>query len=137
LVSIHCFFTKLWPLDLEKYHSFSICLHIFIQYLVHCFDILSCRSSSSLVFIHLNFTKLWSMHLEKILQIETVFCILVVPLLALQSQIVRNQNLVLFCLNYFDWIYYGCGAWYCLQYSQNTCLHYYNRWITYICKYQF
>jgi hypothetical protein len=42
---------------------FSLCLQILIWYLVHCFAIQSCRSSSNLVFIHLNFTKLWPMDL--------------------------------------------------------------------------
>jgi hypothetical protein len=40
--------------------------------------------------------------------------------LALQSQIVRNKNLVLF-LNNFDGIIPPVGTWYCLQYSQNAC----------------
>jgi hypothetical protein len=55
---------------------FSFCLQILIWYLVHCFAILSCRSSSSLVFIHLNFTKLWPMDLEKHYKLS-VFCTLV------------------------------------------------------------
>jgi hypothetical protein len=45
------------------------------------------------------------MDLEKHYKLS-VFCALIVPQLALQSQIVRNQNFVLFCLNYFDWIYH-------------------------------
>jgi hypothetical protein len=37
------------------------------------------------------------------------FCSPPPPLLALQSQIVTDQNLVWLCLNYFDWIYAGKG----------------------------
>jgi hypothetical protein len=48
--------------------------------------------------------------LRKTLQIVMVFCTLVVPpVLALQSQIVRNQNLVVFCLNYTILIEYTTG----------------------------
>jgi hypothetical protein len=46
--------------------------------LVHCFAVLSCRSSSNLVFIHLNFMKFWPMDLEKHYKLS-VFCTLVVP----------------------------------------------------------
>jgi hypothetical protein len=64
LAFIHWFFTKLWPLDLEKNHKlsvfrtfFSLCLHLFIWYLVHCISIPRYRLSLSLVLIHWFFTK--------------------------------------------------------------------------------
>jgi hypothetical protein len=70
LVLIHWFFTKLWPLDLEKKnHEFSLLRTfslIFIWYLVHGFTIPTYRSSMSLVLIHWFFTKLWPLDLEKI-----------------------------------------------------------------------
>jgi hypothetical protein len=47
-------------------YFFSLCLQIFIWYLVHCFAILSCRSSSSLVLIHWLITKLWPMDLKRL-----------------------------------------------------------------------
>jgi hypothetical protein len=71
-VSIHWFFTKLWSLDLEKNHKlsvfwtfFSLCLQIFIWYLMNCFAIPRYRLSLSLVLIHWFFTKLWPLDLEK------------------------------------------------------------------------
>jgi hypothetical protein len=135
LVLIHWFFTKLWPLDLEKnyelsvlstffshihlifgtllcntkiqikfefgfdpliFHKvmafglrkksriisfpdfFSLCLQIFIWYLVHCFAIPRYRLSFSLILIHWFFTKLWPLDLEKHYKLS-VFCTLVVP----------------------------------------------------------
>jgi hypothetical protein len=73
---------------------FSLGLQIFIWYLVHCFSIPRYRSSSSLVLIHWNFTKLWPMDLQKYYELS-VLCTFVAspPLLALQSEIVTNQNL--------------------------------------------
>jgi hypothetical protein len=64
-----------WPIFrrvmlLEGFYSFpdfsSLCLQIFIRYLVHCFAIPRYRSSLSLVLIHWwFFTKLWPLDLEK------------------------------------------------------------------------
>jgi hypothetical protein len=68
LVMIHWFFTKLWPLDLEKNNEFSVLrtfFLIFIWYLIHGFAIPRYRSSMSLVLIHWFFTKLWPLDLEK------------------------------------------------------------------------
>jgi hypothetical protein len=72
LALIQWFFMKLWPLDLEKKsriisfpHFFSLCLQIFIWYLVHCFAIPRYRLSFSLVLVHWFFTKLWPLDLEK------------------------------------------------------------------------
>jgi phage shock protein PspC (stress-responsive transcriptional regulator) len=68
LVLIHWFFTKLWSLDLEKNHEFSVLrtfFLVFIWYLVHGFAIPRYRSSMSFVLIHLFFTKLWPLDLEK------------------------------------------------------------------------
>jgi hypothetical protein len=72
LVSIHWFLPKLWPLDFEKYHElsvfrtfFSLCLQIFIWYLVHCFAIPRYRSRLSLVSIHWFLPKLWPLDFEK------------------------------------------------------------------------
>jgi hypothetical protein len=53
---------------------FSLCLQIFIYYLVHYFAILSCRSSSSLIFYP--FEIQWPMDLEKHYKLS-VFCTLV------------------------------------------------------------
>jgi hypothetical protein len=78
---------------------FSLCLQILISYLVHCFAILNCRSSSSLVFYPFQIHEVMAHGLRKTLQI---FSSLHFGRLALQSQVVRNQNLVLFFLNYFD-----------------------------------
>jgi hypothetical protein len=71
LVSIHWFFPKLWPFNLEKiswinhFPDFlSRCLQIFIWYLVH-FVIPRYRSSLSLVLLHWFFPKLWPLNLEK------------------------------------------------------------------------
>jgi hypothetical protein len=81
LVLIHWFFTKLWPLDLEKNQEllvfrtfFSLCLQIFIWYLVHCFAILSCRSSSSLVFYPFEIYEVMAHGLRKTLQIVSWLC---------------------------------------------------------------
>jgi hypothetical protein len=87
LVLINWFFTKLWPLDLHQKkknqinsfpHFFSLCLQIFIWYLVLCFAVPRYRLSSSLVFIHLNFTELWPMYLQKCYELS-VSCTMVVP----------------------------------------------------------
>jgi hypothetical protein len=72
---------------------------VFIWYLVHCFATPRYRSSSSLVLNHWFFVKLSSRDLNNI-------CTFVVPLQALQSRVVTNQNLVLLYLNYFDWMYH-------------------------------
>jgi hypothetical protein len=74
--------------------------------LVHCFAILSCRSSSSLVFYPFEIHEVMVHGLRKTLQIVSS---LHFGRLALQSQIVRNQNLVLFFSSYFDGIYIGRG----------------------------
>jgi hypothetical protein len=66
-------FTKLWPLhELKKIswiisfpNFFSLCLQIFIWYLVHRFAIPRYRLSLSLALIHWFFTKLWPLDLEK------------------------------------------------------------------------
>jgi hypothetical protein len=39
LVFIHWFFTKLWPLDLEKYHEFSVFRTFFFRAVRYSFDI--------------------------------------------------------------------------------------------------
>jgi hypothetical protein len=87
-VSIHWFFSKFWPLDLERkklwiWYQFSTLFFFSLLtdihwYLVHCFAILSCRSSSSLVLIHLFFSKLWPMDLEKYYELS-VICTFVDP----------------------------------------------------------
>jgi hypothetical protein len=46
-------------------HFFSLCLQIFIWYLVHCFAIPRYSFSLSLALIHRFFTKLWPLDLEK------------------------------------------------------------------------
>jgi hypothetical protein len=60
-------FRKVMPL--KGFYSFpdffSLCLQIFIWYLVHCFATPRYRLSSSLVLIHWFFTKLWPLDLEK------------------------------------------------------------------------
>jgi hypothetical protein len=60
-------FKRVMPL--EGFYSFpdffSLCLQIFIWYLVHCFAIPIYRSSLSLVLIHWFFTKLWPLDLGK------------------------------------------------------------------------
>jgi hypothetical protein len=63
------------------------------------FGTLSCRSSSSLVFYPFQIHEVMAHGLRKTLQIVSS---LHFGRLALQSQVVRNQNLVLFFLNYFD-----------------------------------
>jgi hypothetical protein len=87
-------------------------------YLVHWFAILRWRSSSSLVLINEIFTKLWPLDLEKYNELSFFFFWLQLcspppppspPLLALQSQVVTNQNLVLLCLNYF-WLNMPSGG---------------------------
>jgi hypothetical protein len=68
LVLIHWFFTKLWPLDLEKNNELSVLstfFPIFIWYLVHWFTIPRYRLSLSLALIHWFFTKLWPLDLAK------------------------------------------------------------------------
>jgi hypothetical protein len=56
-------------IPLEEFYSFpdffSLCLQIFIWYLVHCFAIPRYRSNLSLILIHWFFTKLWPLDLEK------------------------------------------------------------------------
>jgi hypothetical protein len=68
---------------------FSLCLQIFIWYLVHCFAILSCRSRSSLVFYPFEIHEVMAHGLRKALQIVSS---LHFGRLALQSQVVRNQT---------------------------------------------
>jgi hypothetical protein len=65
-------FGRVMPLELSHFngfysfpHFFSLCLQIFILYLVRCFTIRRYRSSLSLVWIHQFSPKLWPLHLEK------------------------------------------------------------------------
>jgi hypothetical protein len=69
LVSIHWFYLKLWPLDLEKYHELSVLRTFFLSAYRYsfniCFAIPRYRSSLSLVSIHWFFPKLWPLDFEK------------------------------------------------------------------------
>jgi hypothetical protein len=87
---------------LSVFQTFFLSVYSFIWYFVHCFAILSRILSLNLVLVHWFFTKLCPLDWEKYHELS-VFHTFVSPPSSLLSGL-ANQNLVLFCLNYFCYL---------------------------------
>jgi hypothetical protein len=110
-VFIHWFFTKLWPLDLKDItiFQFSALFSSLLTDIHLIFGTWLCHTKIQIKFkfsCHpLIFYEVMALGLRKILRIVRFFFFtFVVPPTGFAVQD-RKQNIVLFCFNYFDWIY--------------------------------